>query len=123
MQPIVTFTKIHGKGNEFLINELIHTELARQRELDQQRMNRAIKDYEMEMRCMSVTMNANKHERIERLKKICAKLKADEHAQCNKSIFRKAKETLIFVWACIYYLTVRFGLVEYEYEEGVWNKK
>ena len=110
MQPIATFTKIHGKGNiEVIMNNIVNRELMRQRELEHQELERE-RDY----------ANMIKNRRNELLKEKCAMLKANECKRCNANFFHKAKEKILFVWACIYCYAYNCKLITYE---GVWKRK
>lgn len=101
MQRIVTYTKIHGNGNEVVINGIVNAELQRQRDMER-------KAYENEMEWMNMIKKQRDKMRKEKLKLLDAK-------PCM-SWGKKAKEKIAFVWACLFCWGEALGL--WEHEEG-----
>ena len=119
MQRIVTYTRLNYNGDELIINGLLKAEFQRLRELDNQKLNNVMQAYERERDFRDMRKNINH----DKLKEKYAKLKADDCKRCNKIFLYKAKETIIFIWGCMYYLAEKWNLVKYEYVEGVWKRK
>lgn len=119
MQRIVTYTRLNYNGDELIINGLLKAEFQRLRELDNQKLNNVMQAYERERDFRDMRKNINH----DQLKEKYAKLKADDCKRCNRNLRHKAKETIIFIWGCIICYAEHFGLIKYEYEEGVWKRK
>ncbi len=101
MQRIATCTKIHGNGNEFIINGIVNAELQRQRDMER-------KAYEDEMEWMNMIKKQRDKMRKEKLKLLDAK-------PCM-GWKEKAKEKAIFILACLFCWSEALGLIKYEKE-------
>ena len=116
MQRVYAFTSIPSDADELIINGILNAEFKRQCELDNQKLNNAMEAYERERDFRGMRKNINH----DKLKEKYAKLKADDCKRCNKAFLYNAKETIIFIWGCMYYLAEKWNLVKYE---GVWKRK
>lgn len=96
MQRIVTYTRIHGKGDEFVINEMLKTEFKRQREKERK----------------YITMLEEKN--IKNLKGKMDELRAMVCPRCNKS---RAEENLEYILACIFGWLEALGWIEYVHDD------
>jgi hypothetical protein len=109
MQPIATFTKIHGKGNiQLVINGIADKELARQRELEH-------REHEIEMRCMNMWIDTFKKQRDELRQEKRAALHSKHNANIFERTWHNAKETLIFIWSCFICYSEICKLIKYEW--------
>ena len=125
MQPIATFTKIHGKGNvEVIMNDIVNKELMRQREFEQQHLNDVMKEHEMEMRCMNIIMNGIKNQRDDMRKERYDNLLERLNKEYHKGIIDKAKYAFFYCFACVLVFLMWAKIIEYGYydENGKWNK-
>lgn len=112
MQRIVTYVKVHGNGDEFILNGMLNAELKRQRELEH-------KAYEDAMEWMNMMKKQRNTKRNNSLKETVKLLNAKPCASRRE----KVKEKIAFIFACIICWAEALGLIKYEYEEGVWKRK
>ena len=102
MQRIVTYTRIHGNGDELVINEMLKAEFKRQREKERK----------------YITMLEEKH--TKNLRQKMDILRAMVCPRCDRS---KGRDTFEFVMACLYGWAEKARLVEYIHNIQEWKKE
>lgn len=96
MQRIVTYTRLHGNGDELVLNGIIKAEFERQRERERKYMNNLeTKNYKL-------------------LKEKMDALRAMVRPPVNKSFADKAKDVYTFVMACIICFLMWAGWLVYD---------
>lgn len=113
MQPIGTFTKIHGKGNiALVVDGVLDKELMRQREAEQkafenerafllQKLHETNEQHRLEMRCQQIFMNGYKDKCDQNRKKGFDALEVSLHAKAKKHILNFVENIYAFCYACI----------------------